>query len=141
LIVGTGEVVDGASDGEWQRDVETWVAWPRAPSTPWAVFLPEVGDVRAGGLKYPPARHGDEGLALGGRGWIQTANFPNYRSGNYGASIRCQIPGRNPVLLHARRAGRKDFAEVLKVLARSGTFAKLDPPYPAAENFATAYRN
>lgn len=66
----------------------------------------------------------------------------NYRSGNYGAAIRCSIPGRKPVLLHAGRAGRKDFAEVVKVLARSGAFAKLDPPWPSAENLATAaYRH
>jgi hypothetical protein len=57
----------------------------------------------------------------------------NYRSGSYGTSIRCQVPGRKPILLHAGRAGRKDFAEVVMVLARSGTFAKMDPPYPSAE--------
>ena len=57
----------------------------------------------------------------------------NYRSGNYGTSIRCQVPGRKPVLLHVGRARRKDFAEVVKVLARSGAFAKLDPPYPSAQ--------
>ena len=62
----------------------------------------------------------------------------NYRSGNYGASIRCQIPGHKPILLHVGRAGRKDFAEVEMVLARSGAFAKLDPPYPSAENFSAA---
>jgi hypothetical protein len=58
----------------------------------------------------------------------------NRLSGNYGASIRCQIPGRKPILLHAGRAGRKDFAEAVKVLARSGAFAKSDPPQPSAEN-------
>ena len=57
----------------------------------------------------------------------------NYRSGNYGTSIRCQVPGHKPILLHVGRAGRKDFAEVVKVLARSGAFAKLDPPCPSAE--------
>ncbi len=62
----------------------------------------------------------------------------NYRSGNYGTSIRCQFPGRKPVLLHASRARRKDFAEVVTVLARSGAFAGIDPPYPSAENLATA---
>jgi hypothetical protein len=62
----------------------------------------------------------------------------SYRSGEYGASLRCEIPGRKPILLHWGRAGRKDFAEVEKVLARSGAFAKLDPPYPWAENFSTA---
>jgi hypothetical protein len=66
----------------------------------------------------------------------------NYRSGNYGASIRCQVPGRKPMLLHAGRAGRRDFAEVVRVLACSGAFAKLDPPYPSAENLPTAaYRH
>lgn len=66
----------------------------------------------------------------------------NYRSGSYGSSIRCQVPGRKPMLLHASRARRKDFAEVVQVLARSGAFAKLDPPYPSAENLPTAaYRH
>jgi hypothetical protein len=60
----------------------------------------------------------------------------NYRSGKYGTSIRCEIPGRKPLLLRVGRAGRKDFAEVDMVLARSGAFAKLDPPYPAAESFS-----
>jgi hypothetical protein len=60
------------------------------------------------------------------------------RSGNYGASIRCEIPGRKPILLHVGRARRKDFAEVEMVLTRSGAFAKLDPPYPSAENLSTA---
>jgi hypothetical protein len=62
----------------------------------------------------------------------------NYRSGNYGASIRCQIPGRKPIRLQVGRAGRKDFAEVEMVLARSGAFAQFDPPYPAAGNLSTA---
>jgi len=62
----------------------------------------------------------------------------NYRSGKYGASIRCRVPGRKPILLHVGRAGRKDFAEIEMVLARSGAFAKLDPPYPSAENLGTA---
>jgi hypothetical protein len=53
----------------------------------------------------------------------------SYRSGKYGASLRCGIPGRKPILLHWGRAGRTDFAEVEKVLARSGAFAKLDPPW------------
>jgi hypothetical protein len=62
----------------------------------------------------------------------------SYRSGKYGASLRCEIPGRKPILLHWGRAGREDFAELEKVLARSGAFAKLDPPYPSAENISTA---
>jgi len=53
-----------------------------------------------------------------------------YRSGRYGTSVRCEIPGRKPILLHASPAGRKDFAEVEMVLARSGAFAKLEPRYP-----------
>jgi hypothetical protein len=66
----------------------------------------------------------------------------SYRSGKYGTSIRCEIPGRKPMMLHVGRAGRKDFAEVDMVLARSGAFAKLDPPYPSAESFAdAAYRH
>jgi hypothetical protein len=56
----------------------------------------------------------------------------NYRSGRYGTSFRCEMPGRKPMLLHVGRSGRKDFAEVDMVLARSGAFAKLDPPYPCA---------
>ena len=58
----------------------------------------------------------------------------NYRSGKYGTSIRCEFPGGKPVLLYARRAGREDFAKVDRVLARSGAYAKMDPPYPPAEN-------
>lgn len=66
----------------------------------------------------------------------------SYRSGKYGASLRCEIPGRKPILLHWGWAGRKDFTEVEKVLARSGAFAKLDPSYPSAEDFPTAaYRH
>lgn len=66
----------------------------------------------------------------------------NHRSGKYGVSIRCEIPGRKPILLRVGRAGRKDFAEVDMVLARSGAFAKLDPPYPSAESFSKAvYRH
>jgi hypothetical protein len=61
-----------------------------------------------------------------------------YRPGRYGTSIRCDIPGRKPVLLHAGPTGRKDFAEVEMVLARSGAFAKLDPRYPPAPTFAKA---
>lgn len=62
----------------------------------------------------------------------------NYRSGRHGASVRCHIPGRKPILLHVGRAGRKDFAEIEMALVRSGAFAKLDPPWPLAENFASA---
>lgn len=66
----------------------------------------------------------------------------DYRPGKYGASLRCEIPDRKPILLRWGRAGRKDFAEVEKVLARSGAFAKLDPPYPWPENSSTAaYRD
>ena len=54
----------------------------------------------------------------------------NSRSSNHGASIQCEIPGGKPILLHVGRAGRKEFAEVETVLARSGAFAKLEPPYP-----------
>jgi len=68
--------------------------------------------------------------------------FGSYRSGKYGASLRCGIPDCKPILLHEGRAGRKDFAEVEKVLARTGAFAKLDPAYPSAEKFsAAAYRH
>jgi hypothetical protein len=54
-----------------------------------------------------------------------------YRSGRLGTSIRCEMAGRKPILLHAGRAGRNDFAKVEMVLARSGAFARLDPPYPS----------
>lgn len=60
----------------------------------------------------------------------------SYRSGRYGTSIRCEMPGRKPMLLHVGRAWRKDFAQVDMVLARSGAFAKLDPRYPSAKSFA-----
>jgi hypothetical protein len=59
----------------------------------------------------------------------------NYRSGKYGTSVRCEIPGRRPVLLHA---GREEFAGVDRALARVGAFAKLDPPYPPARNLPKA---
>jgi hypothetical protein len=53
-----------------------------------------------------------------------------------------QIPGHKPILLHVGRAGRKDFADVEIALARSGAFAKLEPPYPSAQNLSTtAYRH
>jgi hypothetical protein len=58
-----------------------------------------------------------------------------YRPGKYASSIQCEIPGRKRIRLEAGRAGRKDFAKVEEVLARSGAFAKLDPAWPAAANF------
>ena len=57
----------------------------------------------------------------------------NYRSGRYGISIECELPGRDHVLLHARRGRREDFSEVDSALTRSGVYATVDPPYPAAE--------
>ncbi len=54
----------------------------------------------------------------------------NYRHGKFGASIRCEIPGGKPIGLHWGRAGRADSIQVEMVLARSGAFAKSDPPYP-----------
>jgi hypothetical protein len=71
-------------------------------------------------------------------GPLADLRIASYRSGKYGTSIRCEIPGRKPILLQVGRAGRKDFAEVDMVLALSGAFAKLDPPYPSAESFAKA---
>jgi hypothetical protein len=53
-----------------------------------------------------------------------------HRHGKFGASIRCEIPGRKPIVLHWSRARRADFARVEMILAHSGAFAKLDPPYP-----------
>ncbi len=62
----------------------------------------------------------------------------SYRSGKYGASVRCEIPGAKPILLHWGRAWRTDFSEVEKVLARSCAFAQLDPPYLSAANSSAA---
>lgn len=53
-----------------------------------------------------------------------------HRQGQFGASIRCEVPGRKPIVLHWSRASRADFARVEMILARSGAFAKDDPPYP-----------
>jgi len=58
-----------------------------------------------------------------------------YRPGKYVSSIQCEIPGRKRIRLNADRAGREDFAKIEEALARSGAFAKLDPPWPAAANF------
>ena len=57
-----------------------------------------------------------------------------YRSGTYGGSMRCEVPGHKRIRLDASRAARKDFAEVGMALARSGAFTKLDPPYPSIVN-------
>jgi hypothetical protein len=57
-----------------------------------------------------------------------------YRPGKYASSIQCEVPGRKRIRLNAGRAGRNDFAKVEQALARSGAFAKLDPPWPAAVN-------
>ena len=57
-----------------------------------------------------------------------------YRPGKYASSIQCEIPGRSRTRLKVGRAGRKDFAKVEEALTRSGAFAKLDPPWPAAAN-------
>jgi hypothetical protein len=54
----------------------------------------------------------------------------NYRRGKFGASIRCEIPEGKPITLHWGRARRANFAQFEMALARSGAFAKLDPPYP-----------
>ena len=55
-----------------------------------------------------------------------------YRPGRYASSIQCEMPGGRRIRLQARRAGRKDFAKLEEVLARTGAFAKLDPPWPSA---------
>jgi hypothetical protein len=67
---------------------------------------------------------------------VPLADIPvtNYRCGRYGTSIECELPGRNRVLLHARRGRREDLSEVDSVLTRSGVYARVDPPWPAAEN-------
>jgi hypothetical protein len=57
-----------------------------------------------------------------------------YRSGTYGGSMRCEVPGHKRIRLDASRAGRKEFAGVGMALARSGAFTKLDPPYPSIVN-------
>jgi hypothetical protein len=58
------------------------------------------------------------------------------RRGKFGASIRCEFPGRRPIVLHWAPAARADYASVEIVLSRSGAFAKLDPPLLTA-GFAT----
>jgi hypothetical protein len=55
----------------------------------------------------------------------------NHRSGKYGSSVRYEIPGHKGIRLAVGRAGRKDFAGVDMALSRSGTFTKLDPPFPS----------
>lgn len=55
-----------------------------------------------------------------------------YRPGKYASSIQCEIPGHKRIRLNVGRAGRKDFDKVEEALTRSGAFAKLDPPWPAA---------
>lgn len=55
-----------------------------------------------------------------------------YRPRRYTSSIQCEIPGNKRIRLDAARGGRKDFATVEEALTRSGAFAKLDPPWPAA---------
>lgn len=64
----------------------------------------------------------------------------NYRHGRFGASIRCEIPDGKPIALHWSRARRADFARVEMVLARSGAFAKSDPPYPADGRYKATFR-
>jgi hypothetical protein len=59
----------------------------------------------------------------------------NYRSGKYATSVWCEFPGRKPVLL---QAGRAEFDEVDRALARAGAYSKLDPPYPPAGNLPKA---
>jgi hypothetical protein len=55
----------------------------------------------------------------------------SYRFGKYQSFIRCQGPGHQRIRLAVSRAGRGDFANFNVMLARSGAFASLDPPYPA----------
>jgi hypothetical protein len=55
-----------------------------------------------------------------------------YRPGRYASSIQCELSGSNRIRLAAAGARRKDFAKVEEVLARSGAFAQLDPPWPTA---------
>ncbi len=62
----------------------------------------------------------------------------NYRSGNRAASIRFQVACRRPIKAYVGRNSRRDFTDVETALARSGAFAKLDPPYPSAESLPTA---
>jgi hypothetical protein len=55
----------------------------------------------------------------------------NHRSGRYGSSVRCEIPGHKRIRLAVGRAGHNDFAGVDMTLARSGAFTKQDPPFPS----------
>jgi hypothetical protein len=54
-----------------------------------------------------------------------------YRPGRYASSLQCEVPDGKRIRLSARRAGRKDFAKVAEVLARSGALAQLDQPWPS----------
>ena len=62
---------------------------------------------------------------------LANVRIVRYRPGKYASSIQCEIPGRKCIRLNVGRAGREDFAKMEEALARSGAFAKLDPPWPA----------
>jgi hypothetical protein len=65
---------------------------------------------------------------------LEQVRIVKYRPGKYASSIQCEISGHKRIRLNVTRAGRKDFAKVEEALARSGAFATLDPPWPAAAN-------
>jgi hypothetical protein len=58
---GAGCPVDGAPDGERQRDQDDLGAFAAYAQHPVAVLFAEVGDVRAGGLEDPQAEEAEHG--------------------------------------------------------------------------------
>ena len=53
--------VDGPADGRRQRDQDNLGALAAHAQHPVTVLLPEVGDVRAGGLEDPQAKEAEHG--------------------------------------------------------------------------------
>jgi hypothetical protein len=58
---GAGRPVDGPADRGRQRDQDHLGALAADPQHPVAVFLAEVGDVRAGGFEDPQAGQAEQG--------------------------------------------------------------------------------
>lgn len=55
----------------------------------------------------------------------------SYRSRRRWTAMRCEVPGHERIRLDVRGAWVKDFARVDEVLARSGAYEVLDPPWPS----------
>jgi hypothetical protein len=64
---------------------------------------------------------------------LAEARVVKYRPGRLVSFLMCEIPGHGRIRLEAGPGAREDFAAVAEALARSGAFAKLDPPWPSAE--------